>query len=365
MYLYYLLALIVLSSCSSNENDINEIPEKLKEYRVTGKIVACITPDFHYRKYDVFSLEGYLFIIDLGPKGNPLLSIYNQVSGNFIGSFIQRGEGPDELSTISKIFIKKDTLFAFSVQDQKMLYANHKLLKDSGILNFDYYPFPIQKVSVERVLGIEYFNDSTFISPLVPGINGRFMVFNNRMDSLYTFGKYPKLGREPKGEYHIIDKLVKVHYNLSGNKLAINPYNKDLVSVYKYHLIELYNVSTGLLKKRITGPVKDFPIKDFDINPTNQQVFLSKEHKRAYSSARFSKNKMFIAYNGRKFNGFDESLLSRRIFVFTHDGEFLYSLNPQIDFISFDVNEEGDKLFIIRSYEEGEAYVEFDLSEVG
>ncbi|MCC5920367.1 MAG: hypothetical protein JJU23_06765 [Cyclobacteriaceae bacterium] len=364
---YAFLVSIFLLSCSddSRQEDLYYIQPEQKDHIIEGQVIKKGNSIFYYRKVDITIQDDFVFIIDLGPEQHPMLTVYQTTDNKFIDSFILKGEGPDQLFGISGVFFKNDSIFRYSSSEKKMLSADISDFKITKKLKFHYYSFPISGLTVEATTGLQKANDSIFVTALIPALNGRFMIFNYRMDSLYTFGKYPEIGREPNEYYHPIDRLIYVDLNLSGVKYFVNPYNQTMVCTYDYHLIEIYDIADAKLKNRITGPISDFPVKNFEIRGNEKRAYLSKDQIMAYNKASFSKNKMFIAYNGRKFNGFEESLLSRRIFVFTHDGEFLYSLNPQMDFFSFDVNEEGDKLFIIRSYEEGEAYVEFDLSEVG
>lgn len=359
------LIFILFFGCSTEDSNVDRIL-KIGDEGIIIKGKAVPLGAMMNRKVKVECIDDFLLIVDGMAHENGILHIYDLSDGRYCGNMIPKGEGPLELSTISSIFVKNDSIYLFDLQTRKILKSpwQQKACEDILSMTFENESFDIEQSLTYPLLHLLNLPGRGFLASRIIGPDGRFVVLNNDKDSLYTFGPYPEIGFRPKEHLHPIDYQINVLFSIYNLKPFINPFTSDLIVLYNSHLIELFDTQTGALKSRLIGPQKDFPIKNV-VHNQNGTYSLPKDHQRAYGSAKFSNKHMFVSYNGRAFNGFEESLLSTKILVFTHEGDYLYTLIPGLDFFAFTVNEAGTKLFIIRSYEEDEAYVEFDLSDVG
>jgi hypothetical protein len=233
IFLMVVLALLFLISCKK------EIREDVTYFQDTRKISGKILINSQILQ-DPFSMtvvDSFLVIGNL--NGNPLIEVYNRFSGEFVTSFLERGQGPTETLGLGNInFFEMDQyVYLYDLIGRKLLRVNKDSFSSNNtatsiepFINFK----NINSELVSQIGKAQYYNDSILILSLQTS-KGRLGVYNVKNGTTEFF--YPIIDViDPVLDDYQNSKLFSVDMTVSPNKrsIALSAHMADILDIFEY-----------------------------------------------------------------------------------------------------------------------------------
>ena len=341
----YIIFLLLLISCSDKSNELIEISHAKyfndKNFKEIKKVNHEIFNDnFIGYPVRVISIDTFLIAVDM--KKDSIFHIFSTKSKKYLGNFIPRGSGPNELITCSNITQSNipRTFWAFDISSRKFseynidsLFNNKQELKST--INFN-------KIK-SKLIGInqpQWISDSTVICNSLFKYNERFFIFDKELNlkkkiynnNLNIYDKFPD---------NILGDIFSSFINVKPDK------SKIAIAGRYLDLLEIYD-SNGNLLAMTKGPNKDFNFK-FDIESSLNQGTMIKlpETRRGYIGIKTTNNCIYLLYSGKERRNPNHYSFSNTIYTFDWNGNPLnkYELDAQIS--SFAIDEKENKIYAL------------------
>lgn len=359
-FVILLIITLLISSCTSHKDSleatdvikVKKIPESIKMTGIPRNIGK------HRFPTEIKIIDEYLFITDLKSEQG-MIAIYDTRKNQFLGSYIPKGEGPNELTAISSIFKVNGMIYFLDPQNSRILEAPLDSLKLKG--NFmPSHKIKLLRVDDERPLYIQKISDSTLLSQSYPSFKGRFVKLSSGFQQKGDyFSDYPELER--KSDVSDMEHNMKVLFSLYYSTFTISDKKKDLIIAYNFvDLIEVYNYETQTKRLTISGPDFNFPPK-YILNK-NGNAMPCKECKCGYSSP-FATTTYLAFLRLHKLYADRDATISRFIYLFNMDGHLQRVLELDSEISQFVIDEKSNKLFAV-AVDVDQPLIEYSLAEL-
>jgi hypothetical protein len=269
-----------------------------------------------------------------------ILHIFDMNNNRYRGLAVGRGNGPDELISItdvtpsidrSSIWVLDITSRQWAKYDTKDLYHNKSLKKDK--INFR---------KGEHINDPQWISDSLFICSDRHLYKERFQIFDKKVNKILSVVN-PSFSFNKR----ISDFLLN---DMFSTFLSVKPDKTKIALAGRYlDCIEIYDTA-GLLLHLIKGPEKGF---NFQYNQQSSldrgALIKSEETKRAYICLKTTDQRIYALYSGKEKRDETGYSNSNIIYSFDWNGKPLtkYVLNCQIN--AFDVDETAKKIYAIET----------------
>lgn len=301
---------------------------------------------------------GNIFLLD----GDNLRIHKFNPSGQYLHTFLSRGEGPGELNQYPHIFIYQNSLYAHGFNDKKIIQfdLNGKILKEKKFLKFYNDPIIIddkQFIASEDLELTESPSKRIGLYSLEPEkLKQIFMETKERGRIFIPFGK-SRIAVEP--EVGIIpDMLVKVDISTKKCFIALN-------NEYKIYQKDFSGNTEIIIEKsfqpiELTTADKDSVISDFGDVPTEVKTILHKVFPNAMCAFRgidiLSGNYLAV----ERFIDYNKCVLD----IFDKNGRFLYVFQPP-DIMKLKVGKIfKDKFMTIIEEDDNDIYIEYKIDNL-
>ncbi|WNB17038.1 BF3164 family lipoprotein [Marivirga arenosa] len=367
----FLFAFLVISACTRKEEmSSSAMQGKIKyinDYQLEERLIKGVNvfPNmtFNY-PYDLVIKDSLMLISDI-KEYNGLLSVLNLKSGELIGRYIKSGDGPEELISIATI----------EISDAGHIFLHDKTGKQVGKLKFDQLlngdisnlkseGFKMQIYDEDYPLNLVSFtllSDSTFVSIIRPFPKKRFLIHNQDLDSLRTFGQYPPtIDKEHNLSEAFINGAVKgvlflaqMKYSITNEKLIVAYSKVDLIQIY-----DLKNLETPPIN--ITSKETEIP---FPYNVTGTNIGVPcRGCPLGYDSPSLQDSVFYVRNINNKY-GERNSFVSNEILKFDYEGNLLgkYVLDEKLYAITIDAS--GKFLYGINISTENPQILKYAINE--
>jgi len=333
---------IFLFSCSTPQDENANTFQSLNSTNFQLKATK-IPIDIHSRIYDITISDksGLLFLSSLGHS--KLIAVYD-LNMNFIGEFINVGEGPEEQLSSMNLQIDDDEGYIYSMDSEKNNIFIYSLdsIKKGAYDNSFIKAQKIESIQLSNPVMMSSRNFVDFDILAKPDALTTFTAFNFNGDKNH-FGELPSFG-------NTIDPILlpnafsgKINYFPSQERIVVNYYFADLIDVYDTYGTKVHSLH---------GPDKFIPnIIGKDYGSFVRPVPDIEKAKFAYlSKVNLFEDNYYISYHGRSVI---EGELTNLIFKFNSDLKPLkkFSLDTQISqfvidssnrrIIAFSMEEDG------------------------
>lgn len=342
---WIIIIILSSSSCSDKSNELVKISNAkhftdndIKEInKVNGEIFNDKFIGYPVR---VIAIDTFLIAIDM--KKDTIFHLFSTKSKSYLGNFISRGNGPDELITCSSITPsnKPRYFWAFDISSRKFteysidsFFTNNK--KSDKTIDFN-------KIKSELV-GIsqpQWISDSTLICNSLFKCNERFFIFDKELNlkkkvynnNINIYNKFP-------------DNVLG---DIFSTFMSVKPDKSKIAIAGRYlDLLEIYD-SDGNLLVMTKGPTKDFNFQ-FDIESSLNRGSMVKlpETRRGYIGIKTTNNCIYLLYSGKERKNPNHYSYSNILYTFDWNGNPLnkYELDAQV--ASFEIDEKENKIYAL------------------
>ena len=340
-FLFILISTLISCLQKDNEKQYQEIHfSRLSDTRmVTGRPVHLKTDLINPTHIGV--IDSLLVILDIPNKVGSILLFNLNNDFSFLGATGKEGQGPGEYIGLTKIVTHGKFLYAFDITMSTIT----KISIDSVLSNPGYVPNERLRFSRPKIHNLAVIDTNNLIVGFYRE-NPRLRQVNQRGDSLHSFYNYlhlPNTYRVPEQSF-----LGNVRGNLLQIRLAYNKRNQLLAaSYYNTAKIDLIDVKTRQVKKRIYGPDDTFP-PQYVLTESGRSA-LKEDSKHSYLDLKFKKNNLYALYSGKTYK---EGLIQGdQLFVFDNEGTPIKKLSINPGLFSFAVDEERKKIYGVNFYD--------------
>ena len=216
-----ILFLLLFVSCSSNDNRI--IGDSIQK---TDSIVLELGLPLTLEKAGDF-----LFISDI-MGSDYLVQAYDVSSNDYLFSFLPKGNGPKELSTVNGMGVFDDCIYLFDLNLERIY--SYKLI---DIKKDNYLTVPSNTYSYAnkgmRIWNLNRVNKG-FVATGVFDSYKKFAFLNDSLDVVSFFGKFrPKPLNSIDDNIHIMANLGMQSFSKDNHYMADILYNAALISLYE------------------------------------------------------------------------------------------------------------------------------------
>jgi len=275
------MLLLIILSCDCENSDViynfNKFPEEVTLQGTSPNLNDSVS----FAPLEVLKSDSLIFI--LARRGNYPIHIFNYNNFNYIKPAGKIGKGPGEITNADHIFLKnnKELWIKDAAKKKIAKYPIDSILKCTNYLYKESIDIP-QDIWVS---GRGHFiNDSTLIQR-VTHKDGLFFVYRNE-EIIDTLGNLPKKKKSNRKEkYYLYNYYAKGGYIPSKN-IAI-------AAFMHYDIIELYDITTGKMIRKIVGPDNIKPVF------TSNGIVHTSKSNGAYYRIKTDDKYIFLSYLGR------------------------------------------------------------------
>lgn len=304
---------------------------------------------------EIKQIDDFLFVTDLKSKAGMVI-IYDTKSEQVLRTCIPQGEGSHELTAVSSIYKVRDSIFFFDPQSLRLLGG----LFDELINNRNYHPVYLRKLlfsDFERPLYLFPYSSDSIFAHVIPGFQGRFIKLDQHYEPVGRyFAPFPELDFREE-EMTKMSLYVKVLGNLFYTT-SVSDSNVIIMSYNYVDMIDIFDVHTGNLLKRIIGPEQNFPPK-YILNQ-RLQAAPCLECSCGYSNPIIT-TKGFMVLRLNKLYSDSDALTSKFIYYFNWDGALTQTIKLDKDVSQFVIDEQNKKIYAI-SLDTDYPLLEFNFS---
>jgi hypothetical protein len=333
----YFLCVIILLSCQSPiEYKNNDFQQLKNNFKLSG---TKITIEEFGRIHDltISPNENLIFISFIGRQ--KMVSVYD-LDFNFLGEFIERGDGPMQQLFNSHLQINEvdRVIYSVDVEKNSLFYYSLDSIKNGA---FD-----------DAFLKSEKFGDRRLIRPVV--VSNDLIVdfsFEGDMSTFVSvdlnngksfFGEVPLLVKDMDPVLQPFAFTGKINYFPSLERLVVNYFLTDIIEIYDLN---------GKLLKSLHGPDRFSPqVLKQELGSAVRPVFDFDKAKFGYlSTISLFDNKYYVAYHGKSIK---EDELTNTIFVFDDDLTLVKNFTLDTKISNFVVDPIKMRLLAFSMYED-------------
>lgn len=280
------------------------------------------------------------FLIAADMKKDSILNIFSTRSKEYLGNYISRGSGPNELITCSSMTESNNSksFWTFDISSRKFSECNIDSLLNNNTKFNKTINFNKIKSELIAINQPQWISDNTLICNSLFKYNERFFILDKELNikkKVYN------------SNLNIHEKFSeKILGDIFSSFIDIKPDRSKIAVAGRYlDLLEIYD-NNGDLLTMTKGPTKDFNFK-FDIENSLNQGSLIKlpETKRGYIGIKTTNNYIYLLYSGKDRKNPDHYSFSNIIYTFDWNGNPIkkYELDAQIS--SFEIDEKENKIY--------------------
>lgn len=256
--------------------------------------------------------------------------------------FLPEGKGPNEVLPPLRLSVFGEKLFIYQinagilnvyrVSDVNPITDELPALKS---IRYDDRPAVIRPLGLNHYVGIGAFEE------------GRFHIYDSVGNCIIKSGKYPFSGDYMAPMTRFIAYQSYIASNPNGNQFVLGSAYGDNLEFYTFE-----NDDVRLIKK--------YETTDVMLRGGNE---LADACLLGYKGAWGSSEYCYLLYSGKTFleNNRRKSWGSRYILVFDWNGEFIKSYEPNVEILSFCVDEIRGSIYAIVHHEDEFGIMQFDL----
>ncbi len=322
--IFSLIAIIcILTGCSLDSTFLGREYKKIKDLDF-GATIQLKSEPLSYIKNQLVRPAQLLLMNDLllvtDNKSEKPLHVINLKEQKYLGQFINKGEGPNEISSPWKLSkVDENSFIITDIRQRKYLgYTLENLLASST-------PFTEEK-TVQTGFVSSFFYDKDHNKLFYTGnLTDNYRLHEKNLNSKEVKG-YATLLEADSGSNTIEVKNHLSHTGASANK----DYSLFVFSYIYSPILETYNIKTKELKT-VVIPHDNEPIYRSRINEGVTEVAVTQTSLLEFTSSIISDKYIYALYAGRPI--FEETPHNSTIYVFDHDLNPIkkYSLNEEID----------------------------------
>ena len=283
------LLLTLLYACSNESNAGTKLLSRFpsaQKVKVTEKNIEL---DSLRSPYIMTYVDSLLVFANYGYS--KLLTVFNAQTGKYIGDYLNKGSGPNELIHINSLNSQNDKLIVFDgVTKTMVFYSKEKLLKNNAWDS----QIRIQGDSVSVYSSFTCYplnNDCLVVSGIIK--NNRFAILDKNSKCINTFGKYP--GEEKSYTANAFAYQVRTQYNLQKKIFSAACYNGENIVFY-----DMKNVQSPKMIKEHTGML---PVYRDTSDEHSKGVTFGKESVVGVVSLAASPEYCIALYRGKPYEG--------------------------------------------------------------
>lgn len=185
--LYILSLLFACSSCVSTTVSMCDLFPESATMQCNEKVFDI---DSIRKPVDMYYVDGKLYMIDM--YSSPLVTAFDWETGKYVGSFANRGQGPDEYLWFSTASSFNNKLGLYDTNKKEFVWFSFRDTVHSSSIKLAYsdtmFPFKVTALS-----------DDYFVATGLIEENKRFVLYNKNGEKVSVFGDYPK--ENPDADY--------------------------------------------------------------------------------------------------------------------------------------------------------------------
>lgn len=290
------------------------------------------------RPIELCVIDTLVLVIDKKPLSEFKYIHVFSINGEFLYSFGDRGSGPNEMISPTKIEIDPFDKNRIWVFDNTLLrFTRFTLFNDNNENKF---------IKLDK--GMPYnpiIISSNLIASLGFGLtSGRFALYDSLGQLLNEVGAIPpgKLKNVPV-QVHLVAYQGTMTKNYDASKIIISSLYSDMIELYS---------SNGVLIKRFYGPDKKLPIyKTIKVGDNPVMEIDDKKSYYGYVSVYATSNKIYALYAGNSIADRNKGGYGNKIHVFDFDGTLSKVYETDEDLFAISVTENDSLLLGIQHYD--------------
>lgn len=323
------LLILFFSSCSQNSNK-NE-----------GFVINCqhkiLFDDDEYilgKPNSMALIDSVLIIVD--SQTNPMLHLLNVKTGNPIGQFLSRGQGPDEYMKIGTLGrLNKDTLFFHDLNKRVCCFLVLPKKENGEIQIIE--AFKCAETAHNTLVPL---TDASYIAS---GIyqEGRFCLLTDSGRTKKFWGTYPSRDDMEESVSNLIKSqayMGQLSSSPANDKFVFHATAADMLSFYKYENKEIR------LIKDIQRSLPDYKYgKDI-----NEFLGTSRKKPITYLSVCTTEKFVYLLYSGKTYMENQlKAFESNEIHVYDWNGERVKMLSLDIDIKEMVVSDDDSIMYAV------------------
>jgi hypothetical protein len=350
-----IVAIIILSGCSQKEQKTETVfSETVKPLAGT----VLIGEEYLQDPCTITVLDSLLIVGN--SKGTPLIEVYNRFSQKLIGSFLEKGQGPIEITFLSQFQTSDGRLFITDLFSRKMLSVDKSNIgKDSVVVEAFFSLTGFDEKIIEVVVTNAYLNDKYNVVSTSDN-RGRLGLINREKKTLSFF--YPFTESEvlfPELDSNTHNRLFSFEGTVhpQNNRIALATYMADILDIYEYKndkFVPVWHYQTFLPNG----------IKILTFEGVHPQAFFTKKTVVGYHGITSSSKNVYALFVGIAEEDGDY-YYTNRIRVFDWNGKNRFEIKTDYPIKRIAVDPEDHFIYGISHDEDGAfIIVRFDLREL-
>jgi hypothetical protein len=349
----FFTGIIILSGCNQKEKE-SVFSETVKNLQGT----VFLGEEYLQDPWTIGVMDSLLVVGNA--KGVPLIEVYNCFSGKMTGSFLEKGQGPLEVTALSQLQSSDSRLFVSDLRSRKMLFVDKSNLGKDKVavepfLNLNGFDEKI----IEVVTKNAYLNDKYNVVSTADN-RGRLGLIDRKEKTLRFFYPYTESERLfPELDSYTNNRLFSFDITIhpEKNKIALSTHMADMLDIYEYRddqLLPVWHYQTFLPNG----------IKILTFEDTPPQAFYTQNSVYGYFDITSSNKNVYALFAGVAYGG-GAPYYTDRIRVFDWNGENRFEIKTDCPLKHIAVDSDDRFLYGV-SHDKDNAYiiVRFDLREL-
>lgn len=344
----YLVVLTIMVSCHQTDYKHEYFKEFNQKTEMRGQLLEefalekCYNPEY-INVYDT------ILIMTQPKRESGVFSFYSLKTHELLASFGKQGKGPGEFLQPSIPKVDKENGLLWFIDFPKAKFYAFKI---SEILNNPIEIKPVKEIEFDGASLMPVF-DYTILKNnnimLASGLErGLCSIINSKGEVIKVLGEQPFFSDNKD--------LPRFAYSYLYSKFVVaNDQNEVVFSYFFYDKLLKYNIETNEISI-LTGP--DRIEQKANVTPQGTLYTTTSTAKGYFFTIRSTEKKIFALYLGRNQINEDFSVnLPHNIYVFNWDLKPIVNLEFNSNIRAFDLNSDGDLLYVINESSENNIQV--------
>ena len=284
-----------------------------------------------------------LFTVDISSSTDTLVRFYTLPGKQYGGYVYLKGQGPLELISPSAVCASADSSSFWVYDTARQLFIGQplSLLQTEKPKTMDDCMFlsvpDSLKGGTDDMMWLD--DKRILLSDLIHYKERFYIATPDSNDWQVQAVTNPKLHFKDTFDDNILADIFST-------RKCITPDHRRVVLAGRYlDLLEIYD-SQGNLLHLIKGPEDGFKFEfDTERSVTNHVLVKSRESRRAYLAVKATSDKIYALYSGKTKEDKEHYSYSRRLYVFSLDGQPLHRFQLDVPIIDFVVDEAAGMLY--------------------
>ncbi len=313
--------------------------QSFPSHHLTEKVLV---EDIEGNPVRIDRIDSLLFLVDANAE--KLLHIYSAPRQELLGSFGNRGRGPNELLSIGRVHegSKKGTAVGYDVTSRKLIqFKMIESLENGGFVVDRIVDIPNEKDKYYLDNPI-WVSDDKFAAVGFLNLENRCFITDLNLNSYIEFFN-PDITFRKKLPDNILADMYSSH-------LSVKPDKSRLVLAGGYiDLVEIFEVNgthafTGI------GPVFDLTIDFDEARSSERQVFIkTDETRRAFLSVKSTDEYIYLLYSGKQKQDASHYSAGNKVYVMKWNGEPVAHFELDTPVWDIEVSDDNKTLYGVKS----------------